>query len=157
MESNFFRCWYYATNFCQSFFLLIVRLYWGFLFFMGAFFKLINMPAFIDFIGQFGMSGAWAYIITITELVCGVLIFFGFITRLSAAATAAIMLSAYIVAHPEQLLSFFRDPSYFFSAPPFSFLFASLVLLFFGPGGFSMDGILKKLCVAGSQSKKKKR
>lgn len=157
MDSRFFWCWYYTTNIFQSIFLLAVRLYWGFLFFIGAFYKIVNMPPFIDFMHQLGVSTTWAYVITLAELVAGILIFFGFITRLSAAGTTAIMLGAYIVAHPAQLLSFFTDPAYFFSAPPFSFLFASLAILFFGPGVFSMDGIVKRYFIVNHSNGKKRR
>ncbi len=159
MGSNFFRCWYYTTNVFQSVLLLIIRLYWGFLFFIGGYDKITNMPPFIDFMSQFGMSTSWAYIVTVVELVCGILIFFGFLARIGAALTSLVMIGAYITAHPAQLLSFFRDPSYFFSAPAFPFLFASLIVLFFGAGMFSVDAIIKRCFMencSGSSKKKRK-
>lgn len=144
MDSKFFKCCYYTTNIFQSLFLLAIRLYWGFLFFIGGYFKISNMAPFIDFFQQLGLSSSWAYVVAVTELVCGVLLFLGLLSRLSALVTAGIMLAAYISAHPLQLASFFTDPAYFFSAPPFSFMFASLVVLFFGPGVVSLDGFIKK-------------
>ncbi len=144
MDSKFFKCWYYTTNVFQSVLLLIIRLYWGFLFFIGGYFKVINMPPFIAFFQQLGLSTTWAYIVAIVELVCGILIFFGFLSRIAAAATTLIMLGAYVIAHPAQFFSFFRDPAYFFSAPSFSFFFASLVILFFGPGLVSIDALIKR-------------
>lgn len=144
MDSKFFRTWYYATNIFQSLFLLIIRLYWGFLFFIGGYFKIANMGPFIDFFHQLGLSTTWAYTVAIAELVCGVLLFFGFLSRIAAAAMAVTMIGAYITAHPSQLASFFTDPAYFFSAPAFSFLFATLVVLFFGPGLVSIDAFIKR-------------
>lgn len=141
----------------QAIFLLIVRVYWGFLFFIGGYYKIIDMPPFIDFFNQLGLSTAWAYIITIFELVCGIFLFFGFFSRIAAGCTAVIMFGAYIMAHPAQFFSFFRDPSYFFSAPSFSFLFASLVVFFFGPGMLSIDGLIKRKMLGDCCNPKKKK
>ncbi|MCH9633829.1 MAG: hypothetical protein S4CHLAM7_05630 [Chlamydiae bacterium] len=157
MDSNFFKCWYYTTNAFQSILLLIVRVYWGFLFFIGGFYKITDMAPFIDFMNQLGVSTTVAYLVTLVELIGGILIFFGFLSRIGAACTAVIMFAAYIVAHPAQFYSFFRDPAYFFSAPPFSFLFASLVVLFFGPGMLSIDAIFKRKLMEDAEKPRKKK
>lgn len=156
MDSKFFKCWYYTTNIFQSIFLLLVRLYWGFLFFIGGYFKIVNMAPFIVFFQELGLSTAWAYIVAIVELICGIFLFFGFLSRIAATATTLIMLGAYVIAHPAQFFSFFRDPAYFFSAPAFSFFFASLVILFFGPGLISIDALIKRKLID-DQPKGKKR
>lgn len=156
MDSKFFKGWYYTTNAFQTLFLLIIRLYWGFLFFIGGYFKVINMMPFIDFFNQLGLSTTWAYVVAIVELVAGIFLFFGFLSRITAAVTSAIMIGAYLMAHPAQFFSFFTDPAYFFSAPSFSFLFASLVILFFGPGMLSIDAIIKRNLVKDEDPNKKK-
>jgi putative oxidoreductase len=144
MGRTIFKCWGTTTNFFQSLLLLSFRLYWGFLFFIGGIFKLANMGSFGAFFGQLGLSTGLAYIVAIFELICGILLFFGLLSRLAAACTTVIMFSAYIIAHPAQFHSFFNDPQFFFSAPSFSFLIVSLVILFFGPGLFSIDAIIKR-------------
>lgn len=153
MGRKIFKCWNTTNNLFQSLFLLSIRIYWGFLFFVGGVFKLANMDSFAAFFNQLGLSVGLAYAVTIFELLCGVLLFFGFLSRLAAAITTIIMFSAYIIAHPAQFHSFFNDPQFFFSAPNFSFLFASLVILFFGPGLFSIDAIFKRRLMNQDSSK----
>jgi putative oxidoreductase len=52
------------------------------------------------------------------------------------------MLMAYITADREALGSFLSDPGKFYNADPFTFLFASVIVLIFGAGFFSMDYLL---------------
>lgn len=144
MGRKIFRCWDTTNNFFQSILLLAFRFYWGFLFFIGGVFKLGNMATFANFFHQLGLSTGVAYLVAIFELVCGILLFFGFLSRLAAACTTVIMFSAYIIAHPANFHAFFTNPQLFFSAPSFSFLLASLIVLFFGPGLFSIDALIKR-------------
>lgn len=143
MDSKIFRYWGYTTNFFQSLFLLAVRLYWGFLFFYAGLGKFANMSQVVAFFNHLGLAGIFAYLVAIGEFVCGILLFFGLISRLAAACTTCIMLGAYLIAHPENFYSFFSHPPYFFMAPVFSFFIASLIVLFFGPGLFSIDALIK--------------
>lgn len=143
MGSKIFTFWGCTNNFFQSLFLLAVRLYWGFLFFSAGLGKFGDMQQVIAFFNQLGMAGIFAYLTAIGEVICGILLFFGFLSRLAAAGTTIIMLGAYMIAHPQNFYNFFRYPPYFFTAPAFSFLMASLIVLFFGPGLFSIDGIIK--------------
>ncbi len=134
----------HETGFWQSLFLLLIRVYWGFLFFIGGVYKVIHMAAFIVFLQQLGVYGFVSYFIAVFEVVCGVLIFFGLLTRWAAFVTSVMMLLAYIIASPDQFRSFFTDPNAFFSSKSFPYLFASLVLLFFGPGSASLDRMFRK-------------
>jgi putative oxidoreductase len=52
------------------------------------------------------------------------------------------MLVAYILADREALFSLISNPDKFAAAAPFTFLFASLIILIFGPGKFSLDALL---------------
>ena len=143
MDSKIFRYWGYTTNFFQSIFLLAIRLYWGFLFFSAGLGKFADMSGVVAFFQQFGLPPIVVYLVALGELICGILIFFGFISRIAAAVTTFIMLGAYLIAHPANFFSFFSYPPYFFTAPAFSFLMASLIVLFFGPGLFSIDALIK--------------
>jgi putative oxidoreductase len=55
------------------------------------------------------------------------------------------MLVAYITADREALFSIFSDPGKFYAADPYTFLFASLLILIFGPGRFSLDSAIDHL------------
>ena len=52
------------------------------------------------------------------------------------------MLVAYWTADHEAFVSFFSDPGKFYAADPYTFLFASLMVLIFGAGFFSLDRLL---------------
>jgi putative oxidoreductase len=54
------------------------------------------------------------------------------------------MLVAYLTAEQEALRSFFSDPGKFYAADPYTFLFASLMILIFGAGLFSLDELIDR-------------
>ena len=51
---------------------------------------------------------------------------------------------AYWTADHEALTSIFSDPGKFYVADPYTFLFASLMILIFGAGLFSLDEVLAR-------------
>src|SRR5262252_3933470 len=73
----------------------------------------------------------------------GILLFVGLASRLIALPLAFDMMVAYLTADREALGSIFSDPGKFYNADPFTFLLASLIILAFGPGWFSLDNIIK--------------
>jgi putative oxidoreductase len=54
------------------------------------------------------------------------------------------MTVAYITGDREALLSIFSDPDKFSAAAPFTYLMASLLILIFGPGRFSLDYLIAR-------------
>ncbi len=54
------------------------------------------------------------------------------------------MIVAYLTADPEALRAIFSDPGKFYNADPYTFLFASLLILIFGPGRFALDWLLRR-------------
>jgi len=50
----------------------------------------------------------------------------------------------YITADKEALHSIFSDPNKFTTATPYVFLIASLIIFLFGPGIFSVDGLMSR-------------
>lgn len=57
---------------------------------------------------------------------------------------AANMFVAYWTADREALVSIFSDPGRFYVADPYTFLFASLLVLIFGVGLLSLDTIIAR-------------
>ena len=49
-----------------------------------------------------------------------------------------------ITADREAFFSFFSDPDKFSAAAPYVFLFASLLILIFGPGKLCVDALLRR-------------
>jgi putative oxidoreductase len=131
----------------QSPLLLAVRLYWGWQFFQTGLGKLTNIPKVVDFFTSLGipLPTLNAYFVGSLECVGGVLLFLGLGSRLIALPLTFNMLVAYITADREALFSVFSDPGKFYAADPYTFLFASVLILIFGPGRFSLDFAIRYL------------
>jgi len=135
-----------AANSLQSLFLLAVRLYWGWQFIQDGWGKLNNLAKVTDFFNSLGLPapGLTAASIAGLELVGGVLLVLGLGSRLIALLLTGNMLMAYITADREALFSVFSDPDKFYGATPYTYLFASIIVLLFGPGNYSLDAWLEK-------------
>jgi putative oxidoreductase len=131
-------------NALQPVFLLLVRLYWGCQFVLTGWGKVHNLAKVTDFFTSLGIPAPAlnAAFISGLELVGGVLLIIGLASRPIAFMMVCNMLVAYATADREALMSIFSDPGKFYGATPFTFLFASLIVLIFGPGRFSADAIL---------------
>jgi putative oxidoreductase len=129
----------------QSPFLLIVRLYWGWQLAQSGWGKLNNIGKVTEFFTGLNLPapGLMAYAISTLELVGGVLLFLGLTARAIAVPLTINMIAAYITADREALFSVLSDPDKFYAAAPYTFLIASLLVLTFGPGRFSIDRLLK--------------
>ena len=130
----------------QSLFLLAVRLYWGWQFAQDGWGKLNNLDKVTEFFTSLGLPapGLTAAFIGGLELVGGILLAIGLGSRLIALLLTGNMLVAYITADREALLSVLSDPDKFYAASPYTYLFASAIVLIFGPGKFSVDAWLTK-------------
>jgi putative oxidoreductase len=142
-----------ASSSLQSPLLLLVRLYWGWQFMQTGWGKLHRIPGVTDYFTQLGLPlpHATAIFIALLECVGGLMLILGLASRLVALPLAIDMLMAYIVADRDALAAFFSDPGKFYAADPFTFLFASLLILIFGPGRFAVDALLARLLPGGPQ------
>ncbi|HZD32087.1 MAG TPA: DoxX family protein [Candidatus Angelobacter sp.] len=133
-------------NSLQSAFLLFVRLYWGWQFVVDGWGKLHNLAKVTEYFGSLGLPapGPTALFVSVLELVGGVLLALGLGSRLIALLLTANMTVAYITGDREALLSIFSDPDKFSAAAPFTYLMASLIVLTFGPGKFSLDFLVER-------------
>jgi putative oxidoreductase len=84
-----------------------------------------------------------AHFIAGLELMGGVLLVLGLASRPIGLLLSVNMLVAYITADREALLSLISDPDKFTAAAPFTFLVASLIVLIFGSGRFSVDAWIR--------------
>lgn len=136
-----------GVSLLQSPFLLIVRLYWGWQISQNGWAKLHNISRVTDFFATLGLPapGPTAIFVSSTELVVGILLALGLLSRIAAFALTVDMSMAYITADRAALLSFFSDPGKFYAADPYTFLFAALLVLIFGPGKISLDALLDRV------------
>jgi len=134
-----------AANSLQSPLLAAIRVYWGWQFLQTGWGKLTNMSKTVDFFTSLGIPAPSlnAHFVALLEVGGGILLILGLASRLIALPLTVDMIVAYITADREALASIFSDPDKFVKADPFPFLFASLVILAFGPGWFSIDTLIK--------------
>jgi putative oxidoreductase len=131
-------------SYLQSPFLLLVRLYWGWQFAQSGWGKLHHLDKITDFFTTLNIPfpAANAHLIAGLEFVGGILLILGLGSRLIALLLTCNMLVAYWAADREALFAIFSDPGKFYAAAPYTFLFASIIILIFGAGLFSVDALL---------------
>lgn len=130
-----------GANSLQSPFLLLIRLYWGWQFIETGWGKINNIPKVTGFFATLGIPfpGVNAHFIAGLEFLGGILLVVGLASRLIALPLTINMLVAYVTADREALFSVITEPDRFYAAAPYTFLFASLIVLTFGPGKFALD------------------
>ncbi|MFY9692070.1 MAG: DoxX family protein [Candidatus Acidiferrales bacterium] len=135
------------VSYLQSPLLLVVRLYWGWQLAETGWGKLHNLAKVTDFFTSLGIPhpGPTAAFVAFVEFAGGILLAIGLFSRVTSLALAIDMLVAYITADREALFAFFSDPGKFYSADPYTFLAASLLILIFGPGLFALDTLIVRL------------
>ena len=130
----------------QSPLLLVMRLWWGWSFFLTGKGKLIHHADTADFFRSLGipLPGLNAWVAAGVECVGGLCLLAGFASRISAIPLSITMIVAYLTADNEALKNIFSDPDKFTAAAPFLFLLTALLVLAFGPGAFSVDRLLAR-------------
>lgn len=133
-----------AASKLQSPFLLFVRLYWGIQLAQNGWGKLHNLGRVTQFFSSLGLPApaATATFVSSIEFIGGILLAIGLLSRFVGLVITIDMLMAYIMADREALFSFFSDPGKFYVADPYTFLFAALLILIFGPGLIALDTFL---------------
>ena len=130
-----------ATVWLQSIFLLLVRLYWGWQFAQTGWGKLHNLAKVTGYFASLGIPfpGLNAPFVAALEFAGGLLLILGLASRPIALLLVGVMLVAYLTADREALLSILSDPGKFYGAAPYTFLFAAVLVLLFGPGKIALD------------------
>ncbi|MES2220300.1 MAG: DoxX family protein [Acidobacteriota bacterium] len=134
------------ASYLQSPFLLAVRLYWGWQFAQSGWGRLHHIGQATSFFASLNLPFPQATVISIStlEFVGGILLIVGLASRVTGLLLACDMFVAYVTADREALSSIFSDPGKFYGADPYTFLFASLIVLIFGAGLFSVDAWLSR-------------
>lgn len=140
-----YRLYVQAADSLKSPFLLAVRLYWGWQLMQSGWGKLHNIAGVTEFFTSLGLPAPHFTAIAISnlELFGGALLALGLGSRLIGLVLSVNMLTAYVTADREALMSVFSDPGKFYNADPFTFLMASLIVFIFGAGAVSLDRLLQ--------------
>ena len=128
----------------QSVFLLFVRVYWGWQLAQNGWGKLHNLGRVTEFFLSLGlpMPGVTATFVASVEFIGGIMLAIGLLSRFFGLVITIDMVMAYVMGDREALLSFISDPGKFYVADPYTFLFAGLMILIFGPGKIALDTLL---------------
>ena len=131
----------------QSPLLLVIRLYWGWQFFVAGKGKLMNLQRTTEFFQtlHIPLPHLNAVFVSLSECVGGILLAAGLGARAIGALLAIDMIVAYLTADSESVKHIWNDSDKFVSAAPFLFLFACAIIVAFGPGCLSLDALIKKL------------
>lgn len=143
LHDRFFQ----LVNYLQSPFLLFVRMYWGWQLAQSGWGKLHNLSNVNDFFMSLNLPypAQTAIFISCVEFFGGIFLALGLLSRMTALVLTINMVVAYVTADREALLSVFSDPDKFYAAAPYTFLVASVIILFFGPGKFAVDALVRRL------------
>jgi len=133
-----------GASYLSSPLLLVIRLYWGWQFFIGGYGKLMDIPKVAGFFADnhilFPTLSAW--LAGTAECVGGLFLLLGLLSRLTVIPLIFTMAVAYMTVENESLKAIFSEPDKFTGATPFLFLYACIIVLVFGPGVFSLDWLI---------------
>ena len=134
----------------QSPLLLLVRLYWGWQFAQTGWGKLHSLSRITEFFTSLNLPAPafTAAFVAYVEFFGGILLILGLASRFTGLVLSINMFVAYWTADREALKSIFSDPGKFYVADPYTFLFASLMVLIFGAGLFSLDKLIERKLAA---------
>ena len=90
------------------------------------------------------MPHATAIFVALVEFVGGILFALGLGSRMISLVLFVNMTVAYWTADREAFGHILNDPDKFVAAAPYTFWFASLLVLIFGPGAFAFDWLIGK-------------
>ena len=137
-----------ALNWLQSPLLLAIRLYWGWQFMQDGWGKLTHLDKVSHFFASLNLPapGATAFMVGLVELGGGIFFALGLASRLTSLVLFVNMTMAYLSV-PDDKVNFFHilsKPEDFYGASPYTYWFAALLVLIFGPGAFSVDWLIAR-------------
>jgi putative oxidoreductase len=137
----------FVGNHLQSPLLYAIRFVWGIQLMQAGLGKLFNIQLPIGYFTDLGIpfpvENAW--LVGFTETFGGMFLALGFLSRLTAIPVIINLSVAYITTEQDALKKLLSlDTDDFFAAAPFLFLFASVIVLVFGPGAFSVDYLIAR-------------
>jgi putative oxidoreductase len=135
-----------STTILQSLLLLVIRLYWGWEFFLTGKGKLMDLQKPTEFFQSLGipLPHAQAILAGATECFGGLLLLAGLCSRLISLPLTILLTVAYLTADLDRVKMIFSDPDKFLTADEFLFLLAVVAVFAFGPGKFSIDWLIKR-------------
>jgi putative oxidoreductase len=130
----------------QSPVLLVIRLFWGWQFFIVGRAHLTHLDKTTRYFASLNipMPKLNAIMAGSTECSCGLLLLLGLFSRFASLALICVMSVALWTAEREAVKNIFNDPDKFLATDPFLFLYAAVLVFAFGPGKISLDALIFK-------------
>lgn len=124
--------------------LLVMRLYWGWQFFLAGKGKLMDLAKPTEYFQSLGIPfpQANAILAACTECFGGLLLLVGLASRLISIPLMIVMIVAYATADIDKLRAIFTEPDKFLTANEFLFLLTAVIIFVCGPGVFSLDALI---------------
>jgi putative oxidoreductase len=143
--AKYFRWFVPSASVLQSLLLVVIRLYWGWEFFLTGKGKLMGLQKPTEYFQSLGIPfpHAQAMLAGATECFGGLLLLVGFCSRLISIPLTILLSVAYLTADLDKVKMIFSDPDKFLTADEFLFLFGVVLVFVFGPGKFSIDSLIK--------------
>jgi putative oxidoreductase len=119
----------------------LIRLYWGWQFAQTGWGKLHHLDHVTEFFTSLNLPApaTTALMVGLIEFIGGILFAFGVGSRIVSLVLFVNMTVAYWTADHEALLGIISAPDKFYAADPYTFWFAALIILVFGPGAIAVD------------------
>jgi putative oxidoreductase len=126
--------------------LLVIRLYWGWQFFLTGKGKLMNLDKTTKFFTSLNIPAPHlnAIMASSTECIGGLLLLLGLFSRFTSGALICVMSVALFTADHDAVVGIFSDPDKFLATDPFLFLYAAVIVFCFGPGRAALDSFVFK-------------
>lgn len=139
--------WVSLLNRLRPVLLLAIRIYWGIQFAIDGYGKLTHLARVTEFFSTLNLPapGATALMVGLVEFGGGILFAIGLGSRLISLVLFVNMTVAYLSV-PDDRTNFshiFSSPSDFYNATPYTYWFAALIILIFGPGWIAVDTLLR--------------
>lgn len=133
-----------SRTWLQSLVLLIIRLYWGWEFFLTGKGKLMDLEKPTQYFQSLGIPAPHfqAILAGSTECFGGLLLLVGLASRLISIPLTILLTVAYLTADLDVVKMTFSDPDKFTGATEFLFLYTIVIVFAFGPGKLSLDWLI---------------
>jgi putative oxidoreductase len=133
-------------SYLQSPLLLAIRLYWGWQFATDGWGKLTHLDKVTDYFTSLSlpMPHMTALMVALVELIGGITLAAGILTRATALVLFVNMTVAFLAAEKDAFFSVVSDPDKFQGASAYNDWFAALLILILGPGLFALDTLFKR-------------
>lgn len=144
-----------SLPYLQDVFLLAIRVHWGWGFFQAGLGKFTHFDRSVNYFESLGLPLPYLQVVLAggVEFFGGLLLILGLGTSWVSVPLLFTMAMAFFLAHYEAVRALLSYPNIkpFLRAEPFLFMFSTLIVFLFGPGGISFDALRSKYSGSGNR------